>query len=116
MSMDLHKFYDSIKLMADFCGGNMPWHQGQIFLLVAVHDQDGGIDMKDIGQKVGIASSSASRNVAALGEWHRLQKPGLGLVETLTNYRDRRRKPVVLTKKGRNLIGEISRRLANIDS
>lgn len=90
----------------------MPFHQVMVLLLIALHDNEGGIEMRDISASLKMSSSSASRNVAALGEWHRLQRPGLGLVETTTDYEDRRRKPVVLTTKGRKLLDTVTRRLS----
>lgn len=82
---------------------NMPWHQGIVFLTIA-EAGDEGIDMRQISRRVGIATSSVSRNVAALGYWHRLQRPGLGLVCTGVDPTDRRRRPVRLTNKGKALI------------
>lgn len=89
----------------------MPFHQAMVLLLIGLHDADGGIEMREIAATLKMSSSSASRNVAALGEWHRLQRPGLGLVETSTDYEDRRRKPVTLTTKGRKLLDSVLRRL-----
>tara|TARA_R110002072_G_scaffold151470_1_gene300756 strand:- start:1404 stop:1805 length:402 start_codon:yes stop_codon:yes gene_type:complete len=78
---------------------NMPLHQALVLFIVATANED-GIEMRDIARQSGLSTSSVSRNIAALGEWHRLQRPGLGLVETRTDLADRRRKPVHLTKKG----------------
>jgi DNA-binding MarR family transcriptional regulator len=71
-----------------------------VFLEIARND---GISINELCDKVGLASSSASRNVAALSDWHWLNKPGLGLVETLPDPKDLRRKTVRLTAKGRQL-------------
>ena len=62
-----------------------------------------GISMKDLAEKVGIAQSSTSRNVAALSKWHRLGKEGLDLVEAIEDPAERRRKIVYLTSKGKAL-------------
>ena len=60
---------------------NMPLHQALVLFIVATANED-GIEMRDIARQSGLSTSSVSRNIAALGEWHRLQRPGLGLVET----------------------------------
>tara|TARA_B100001939_G_scaffold342295_1_gene353222 strand:- start:853 stop:1254 length:402 start_codon:yes stop_codon:yes gene_type:complete len=86
---------------------NMPWHQGVIFLTVATVNQDEGIDMKEMARVTGLSTSSVSRNIQALGEWHRLQRPGLGVVETITDWKDRRRRPVRLSHKGRRVMEEV---------
>ena len=39
--------------------------------------------MQDLSETVGMSQSSCSRNIAALGTWHRLGKPGLNLVEAV---------------------------------
>jgi len=94
-------------LFSEQIDNQMPVHQGLVFLAVA-DAGDKGIDMNDIGALVGLSTSAVSRNVAALGEWHRMQKPGLGLVFTETDLRDRRRKSVHLTPKGRRAITALS--------
>ena len=93
------------------CGADIPWHQGLVFFLIAQGSDGEGRSMQELAQRADLAQSSISRNVAALGKWHRLQKPGLNLVETFEDPRDRRRKPVYLTAKGRNVIHKITKKL-----
>ena len=70
------------------------------FLVIAMNDPD-PISMRVLADRVGIAQSSCSRNVAALGQIHRHGRPGHQLVESYEDPMDRRTKLVKLTPKGR---------------
>lgn len=76
----------------------------QITLEVALRP---GVTMKQLMDASGLALGSVSRNLMALGEWHRLDMPGLGLIETVNDPQDTRRKVAFLTKKGRKFVSEI---------
>ncbi len=74
------------------------------FLYVASHDDCNKIDME---KALAFSSASGSRNTDWLSEFHRLNKPGLGLI---TKYRDetnRRRQILKLTPKGRILANQL---------
>lgn len=101
--------FDIVRKMSELVDGDMPWHQGLIFLIIANADPEEGITQGELGRMTGLSSSSVSRNIASLGEWHRLQRPGLQLIETREDLRDRRRKPIYPTAKGR----EVRKELAN---
>nr|WP_273545330.1 MarR family winged helix-turn-helix transcriptional regulator [Sinorhizobium medicae] len=62
-----------------------------------------GITMKELIQATGLASSSVSRNVAALGETHRGGQPGHNLLRSYEDAMDRRTKRVELTAKGQRV-------------
>ena len=66
-----------------------------------------GCTMQELTEATGLALSSVSRNLTALGEWHRLGKEGLGLVETIDDPVERRRKIVFLTPKGRAFCADL---------
>lgn len=83
---------------------SMPVQTLAVFLEIAKNE---GISVSELGAKTGLAGSSASRNVAALSDWHWLKKPGLGLVATVADPMDMRRKAVKLTPKGKQLIDQI---------
>jgi DNA-binding MarR family transcriptional regulator len=76
------------------------------FLMVAAAGND-HISMRQLADHLGIASSSVSRNVAALSEHHRLGHPGHNLVEAYEDPADRRNKRVRLTAKGRTLAARL---------
>ncbi|WP_210092396.1 MarR family winged helix-turn-helix transcriptional regulator [Ruegeria sp. HKCCSP346] len=78
----------------------------QMLCLVWVANNEGK-SQKELRDSLGMASSTASRNLNALADYHRLGKPGLGLVEMADDFRDRRQKVVRLTPKGRTLMNEV---------
>ena len=90
----------AIRLLDD----SIPVQTVAVFLDIAKNE---GISVKDLAEKAGIAPSSASRNVAALSDWHWLKKPGLGVVETQDDPQDMRKKTVKLTAKGKKLVNQL---------
>lgn len=66
-----------------------------------------GQTMQELVEATGLGLSSISRNLMALGEWHRAGKPGLDLVETIDDPHERRRKIAFLTPKGRTVVREL---------
>tara|TARA_Y100001934_G_C11987645_1_gene601621 strand:+ start:124 stop:459 length:336 start_codon:yes stop_codon:yes gene_type:complete len=56
--------------------------------------------MSALRNYVNISQASISRNCAALGRIHRKGQPGLGLIDTVEDMFDRKRKIVFLTPKG----------------
>ena len=82
----------------------LPTQTAQCLIAVALQP---GLTMADLGDRVGLSQASCSRNMASLGPWHRLGKPGFGLVETIEDPVDRRRKIMFLTQKGRERISKI---------
>jgi DNA-binding MarR family transcriptional regulator len=83
---------------------DLPIQYALSFLTIAENE---GLSMRDLSERLGIAQSSASRNVAALSEWHSFGKPGHDLVEAREDPRERRRKIITLTRKGEALIREL---------
>jgi DNA-binding MarR family transcriptional regulator len=80
---------------------DLPIQYALSFLTLASNE---GLSLGELATRLGIAQSSASRNVAALSEWHSFGKPGLDLVEAKEDPRERRRKLVTLTPKGHALV------------
>lgn len=76
----------------------------QILLEIALHP---GITMKELETASGVALGSVSRNLMALGKRHRLQTPGLELIETIDDPREYRRKVAFLTIKGRRFVSDV---------
>ena len=74
------------------------------FLYIVLHE---GCSVKDIGEALNLRQSSASRNVAMLSKMHRLRKPGFGLIEAREDPRERRRKVITLTPKGKRFLEDL---------
>ncbi|SMF41940.1 DNA-binding transcriptional regulator, MarR family [Tistlia consotensis] len=76
-----------------------------IFLAICRRE---GITMKELGIGLGIAQSSVSRNVAALSDKARRDRPALGLVAAEEDPDDWRRKIVRLTPRGRQVRAQLA--------
>jgi DNA-binding MarR family transcriptional regulator len=76
----------------------MPIQMFQTLLAVAGQP---GITMHQLGQILNTSQASCSRNVAALGKWHKFGEPGLDFVDAVEDPAERRRKIIFLTAKGR---------------
>ena len=82
----------------------MPIQMLQTLLAVA---RQPGITMQELGEILGTSQASCSRNVAALGKWHKFGEPGLDLVDAIEDPVERRRKIIFLTPKGRARVQEV---------
>ncbi|MBM6582903.1 winged helix-turn-helix transcriptional regulator [Microvirga sp. BT689] len=71
----------------------------QIEILFEIASQP-GLTQQELANRTGMALSSISRNLMALGEWNRSGKPGLSLVETADDPNERRRQIAFLSPKG----------------
>lgn len=91
-----------------------PEMQAQTMLtFCAVASKEGEVGMKDIERLTGLTTSSTSRNVAALGPYHRSGKAGLDLIIAFENPMNRREKFLKLTPKGRRVAESIARYAGN---
>lgn len=84
---------------------DLPIQYALSFLTIA---QNEGLSIRDLSERLGIAQSSASRNVAALSKWHSFGKAGHDLVQAEEDPRERRRKIITLTDRGRDLAVQLS--------
>ena len=84
---------------------DLPIQYALSFLTIA---QNEGLSIRDLSERLGIAQSSASRNVAALSKWHSFGKAGHDLVQAEEDPRERRRKIITLTDRGRGLAAQLS--------
>jgi DNA-binding MarR family transcriptional regulator len=84
---------------------DLPIQYALSFLTIA---QNEGLSIRDLSERLGIAQSSASRNVAALSKWHSFGKEGHDLVQAEEDPRERRRKIITLTDKGRTLASHLA--------
>jgi len=84
---------------------DLPIQYALSFLTIA---QNEGLSIRDLSERLGIAQSSASRNVAALSKWHSFGKAGHDLIQAEEDPRERRRKIITLTDKGRALASDLA--------
>jgi DNA-binding MarR family transcriptional regulator len=91
---------------------DLPIQYALSFLTLA---QNEGFSIGALAQRLAIAQSSASRNIAALSDWHSFGKPGLGLVEAREDPRERRRKRVSLTAKGHAFVHRLTVLMIGLD-
>jgi len=92
---------------------DLPIQYALSFMTIA---QNEGISIGELAERLGIAQSSASRNVAALSRWHSFGKAGLDLVQAQEDPRERRRKIVTLTEKGRAFLDELRAIVSPVDT
>lgn len=104
----LGKLQEAIEVLRKL-DAEMPAQTAVTFLIVA---QEPGISMAELTDRLKIAQSSTSRNVAYLSEWRAYKKPGHNLVEAFENPQDRRAKVVDLTSKGKKLADTLAAVLA----
>ncbi len=107
MSRALIRFETIIEKLRDL-DTEMQMQAAMTLSIVArVHQAGGDITVKEIGEKLGLSSASASRNIAVLSEWNRHDLRGHNLVQTIENPKKRVEKFVRLTKKGEKFIYEL---------
>lgn len=94
------EIHNLIKAVDILRGDSADFPAQQLLTYLAVARQP-GITMAALSEAVGMSQASTSRNVSALSKWHRLGHPGFDLVEAVEDPRERRRKIMYLTAKGR---------------
>jgi DNA-binding MarR family transcriptional regulator len=85
---------------------DMPMQQADVLMQIALKP---GITMAELQKLTSLSQSSVSRNVKALSKFHRLDKPGLDLVEETMDPRDTRRRLIFLTVKGKTFMTKLLR-------
>ncbi len=75
-----------------------------VFLMVACEP---GIAFGEVRKVTGLAQSTLSRHVSALGDYKRNRDHGAGLIESVEDPNERRRKRLFLTAKGRRVVSHI---------
>ena len=78
------------------------------FLYVASHDDCNKVDLE---KALAFSTASGSRNTDWLSAYHRLNKPGLGLIIKYRDPNNRRRQVLQLSTKGRKLVQELKQML-----
>lgn len=83
-------------------------NQVRVLLYVALRDAQGEPpESREVAAKLGLSSAGVSRTLAILGSYGRGGRKALGLVESRTDYEDRRRKPLHITRKGSKFIQKV---------
>ncbi|MGO4838669.1 MarR family winged helix-turn-helix transcriptional regulator, partial [Rhizobiaceae sp. 2RAB30] len=68
---------------------------------------DRPMTLEELAAKVGMTPTTVSQHLRYLSYGYRPGKPGLGLVETVENADNRRKKVFFLTPQGRALVAEL---------
>jgi DNA-binding MarR family transcriptional regulator len=79
----------------------MPIQTFAAFLVISIQE---GQTINQVGDKIGLTQSSASRNVSALSDWDWRKKEGLKLVEYRQDPMNLSVKNIYLTGKGKQLM------------
>lgn len=106
---DLEKLLGLVKLIGDEVGHpDISLNQLKVLLYVALRDSQGDpSESREIASQLELSTSGVSRALASLGQFGRGQRRGLDLILAKADLNDRRRKPVMLTPKGRLVISKI---------
>lgn len=75
------------------------------FFYIASHD---GCTGNDASKALNMTSSSVSRCTDWLSDYHRLGKPGMGLIVKKTDNLDLHTRQLFLTPKGRSVVDQIT--------
>lgn len=83
----------------------VPGQLVSVFLYIASHNP---CHMQAIENDLRLSPNSVSRNTDWLSKYHRLGKPGMGLVVKIADPVNARRRLVKLTEKGHRLVDRIN--------
>lgn len=83
----------------------VPGQLVSVFLYIASHNP---CHMQAIENDLRLSPNSVSRNTDWLSKYHRLGKPGMGLVVKIADPVNARRRLVQLTEKGHRLVDRIN--------
>ena len=101
--IDIAKLAQAIEHLRTF-DKEIPAQVIATFLYVASHDD---CLKGDLEKALAFSTASGSRNTDWLSAYHRLNKPGLGLIIKYRDPNNRRRQVLQLSAKGRILVQEL---------
>lgn len=105
MRKDTERLLRAMTVLGELMEPRMTWLQGMAFLQVALADTRGEeMDLKKLGDRMNLPSSTITRLAQGLGEWDRMQKPGMKVVEERMDLADRRRRFITLSAKGKRVL------------
>lgn len=82
----------------------VPGQLVSVFCFIASHNP---CHLQAIMEGLGLSSNSVSRNTDWLSDYHRLGKPGMGLIKKYKDPTNMRRVIVELTPKGQGMVRQI---------
>lgn len=102
----------SLEILCEHLDETMPLRTALTFLRIAEHARlDEKPDMRQIGQEMNQPSAMVSRDVGMLSQFSRANEGGgLELVEAAIDLKDRRRRTLALTSKGKAVADAIERK------
>lgn len=111
MSAQTRKLQAAFELLSVICDevdDKMPVRQALAFVAVAIRaTTDGEADLRDVAKDIKAVSAVASRDLLAIGMRARNGTEGHDLVAVRQDFKDLRRRPYVLTKKGQTLVNKL---------
>ena len=103
----LNGFFEAIQVMR-LLDREFPAQMMAILIYVASHN---GCHKQAVEQALGISTAAGSHATDALGDRNRAGRTGLGLIKKIEDPSNRRRKFLVLTNKGKDLVRQLKRTL-----
>lgn len=104
--MDLRQLESALQVFAVLGHAALPLHHVQLFVLVARAHPD-PVTYPELGQALGLASSSISRSVSALSELNRHGDDGYGLLVSERDPNYGRRFIARLSHRGRTIARQL---------
>jgi DNA-binding MarR family transcriptional regulator len=105
----LNKMLSLIKAFRDV-DPEFPIQQAETLLWIALRP---GVSVQELCNLTGMAQSSVSRNVAALGHIHRKGEPGYDMIDAQKDPQNPRRLIMFLTQKGRAFVAQTMAKIDN---
>jgi DNA-binding MarR family transcriptional regulator len=102
----------ALEILREQLDPTMPLRTALAFLRIAEHNRlNYAPDLRQIGEELGESSGIVSRDVGILSEYSRAAGGGgLEVVEARVDSKDRRRRNLVLTDKGKKIADAIDKR------
>lgn len=102
----------ALEILKDQLDGTMPLRTALAFLKIAEHNRVHDTpDLRALGEEMGESSAMVSRDVGILSQYSRsAEGGGLEVVEAKMDLKDRRRRNLVLTDKGKQIADAIDKR------
>lgn len=98
------------KILSEELGGEIPLSYALAFLYVAQSDQP--VLVGEIERACSMSKAAVSRAVGELSQYGKTQRGGLDLIRVQPDYHDRRRRPYVLTSRGKAVLARLAERRA----